>query len=45
MQAYIPNRTLMFIPKLIFVTIVVIVILRLVPGDAALMLIIPAAAQ
>ena len=39
MQTYILKRTLLFFPTLIFVTIVVFVILRVVPGDPALMLI------
>lgn len=39
MQTHILKRTLMFVPTLIFVTIVVFVILRVVPGDPALMLI------
>ena len=39
MQAYIAKRALLFIPTLIFVTIVVFIILRVVPGDPALMLI------
>ena len=40
MQAYIVKRVLLFIPTLIFVTIVVFVILRIVPGDPALMLLV-----
>jgi len=35
MQAYIARRVLLFIPTLIFVTIVVFVIMRVVPGDPA----------
>lgn len=38
MQAYIAKRTLMFIPTLLFVSVVVFIILRVVPGDPALML-------
>ena len=38
MQAYIAKRTLMFIPTMIFVTVVVFIILRIVPGDPALTL-------
>ena len=39
MHAYIAKRTLLFIPTFIFVTIVVFAILRIVPGDPALMII------
>ncbi len=39
MQAYIAKRTLSFIPTFLFVTVVVFIILRIVPGDPALMLI------
>ena len=38
MQAYITKRTLLFVPTLILVTIIVFLILRIVPGDPAIML-------
>ncbi len=38
MQAYIVKRTLLFIPTLILVTIVIFALLRVVPGDPAVML-------
>ena len=40
MQAYIAKRVLLFIPTLFLVTVVVFVILRIVPGDPALMLLV-----
>lgn len=39
MQVYIAKRLLLFIPTFIFVTMVVFAILRIVPGDPALMII------
>jgi peptide/nickel transport system permease protein len=38
MQAYVAKRTLLFIPTLIMVTIVIFTLLRVVPGDPAVML-------
>ena len=38
MQAYIVKRTLLFIPTLILVTIVIFALLRVIPGDPAVML-------
>jgi peptide/nickel transport system permease protein len=38
MQAYIAKRTLLFVPTLIMVTIAIFVLLRVVPGDPAVML-------
>ena len=45
MQTYLVKRTLLFIPTLVFVTIVVFIILRIVPGDPALMLILGDSAE
>ncbi len=39
MQAYIAKRILLFIPTIIFVTVLVFLVLRVVPGDPALMLV------
>ena len=38
MQAYIAKRTLLFVPTIIMVTIAIFVLLRVVPGDPAVML-------
>ena len=38
MQAYVAKRTILFIPTLIMVTIVIFTLLRVVPGDPAVML-------
>ena len=38
MQAYVVKRTFLFIPTLLLVTIVIFVLLRIVPGDPAVML-------
>ena len=38
MQAYIAKRTLQFIPTLLIVTIVIFALLRVAPGDPAVML-------
>ena len=38
MQAYIAKRVLLFVPTILLVTILVFVIMRIVPGDPALML-------
>ena len=38
MQAYVAKRTLLFVPTLLLVTIVIFTLLRVVPGDPAVML-------
>jgi peptide/nickel transport system permease protein len=45
MQAYIAKRILLFIPTLILITLIVFLILRVVPGDPALMLLAGGDAQ
>ena len=41
MQAYIAKRMLLFIPTLILVTVIIFTILRVIPGDPALLLLSP----
>ena len=38
MKTYIAKRTLLFIPTMFLVTVAVFVIMRIVPGDPALMI-------
>ena len=38
MQSYIAKRTLLFIPTVIMVTVLVFIVMRLIPGDPALLL-------